>query len=404
MPSENIDSASLHSLVSGLLRRGDSDWTLWERRSIAEVTLGLLFRINITIPAPPKSGNISLGKDLVESIQTALPEFVSEPKISSSLKKKALLMTQSWIKNNSKSLLRSFTLMKNDPSCDHFARWAIERDWPYHVARLGSLVDEPIFPHLAKTLGLSIKEEKTLLIESSNINLIRLMSERYAATGHLPPQEMIDAYLLSVLTRGRYYQYLASLKGGYYVWHSARNYVLNPVEHISDINNFSNRLVELFLAGMICRGAMEEGSDEKVINSWAENIRKLKAHSLFLPKESDYNKAVSIAVEHAKKYDLQFRWPRLDTILEGTLHNFILPLIGIAAGLFTFDISDSHYLAMAAHEGVHFVARPFAESLVSTIEESTRKSTPYLKYLAKNGTQRVFAITKDDLIHSIEEG
>src|SRR5205085_2740367 len=51
----HVDSASIHSLISALLRR-ESDWTHWETAATADVTLAILLNKKIIVPSPPKPG------------------------------------------------------------------------------------------------------------------------------------------------------------------------------------------------------------------------------------------------------------------------------------------------------------------------------------------------------------
>ncbi len=319
-PFHQVDSASLHSLISALVRREPPDWTPWERLAVAEVTLSLLFRSHVYIPAPPRRSQYRSGAFLVDHIFEILSEFVVDVPIKAELRSGALEATKAWVDQDEERLRTAYTRFKDDPSAEVFTRWAISRDWVYHLRRFGTLVDGPTFEEVSKVLRWSSEEKKAVRRMSKEQKLVALWSERCLEKREFPPQEILDGYLVSALLRGRYYQTLAAGAGGNYVWHSLRNYVMEPIIALTDFESFRDRLVELYLAGIVCRGAMEEGSDRDVITSWAENVRKLRSRTLVIPRESEPERAKNLAVDIAKKCELDLRWKRLERILRVCHH------------------------------------------------------------------------------------
>lgn len=395
-PFHQVDSASLHSLISALVRREPPVWTPWERLAVAEVTLSLLFRSHVYIPAPPKRRQYHAGVFLVDHILEILNEFVADVPYKPKLRSNALEHTKLWVDRDPENLRVAYRRFKDDPSAEVFTRWAISRDWVYHFRRFGTLVDDPTFDEVAKVLRWSSKERKVVRRMSKEQKLIELWSELCREKREFPPQEVLDGFLVSALLRGRYYQDLAAGAGGDYVWHSFRNYVMEPITPLTDFESFRDRLVELYLAGIVCRGAMEEESDQDVIISWADNVRKLRRRTLVIPRESEPERAKNLAVNIAKDCELHIRWERLERILEGTVHSFVT-LVGIAAGTLTYLGTASHLVSVAAHIETERLVRPYAENLVETIKEAATGSTVYLSRLAETGMQRVFAVTTADL-------
>jgi len=287
-PAEQIDSASIHSLISALVRRGGPSWTGWERLAPAEVTLSLLFRSNVRIPPLPKGPGSRHGTALVDHILEVLDEFVADAHVASKRKQDAIQSAKSWVQSAPQTLQQAYGRFKEDPSSDVFTRWAVARDWLYHVGRLGSLIDDPTFDEVAEVLQWSPQEKRSIRRQSKEPRLVRLWSEKCREHGELPPQEIVDGYLVSSLLRGRYYRDLALLCGGNYVWHSFRNYVIEPVAELSRFDLFADRLTEVYLAGIVCSSAMEWDSDEEVVRSWAENVRRLRSRTvLFRGKQTE---------------------------------------------------------------------------------------------------------------------
>ena len=233
--TEQIDSSSLHSLISALVRKEKRGWTQWERVAVAEVTLGLLYRSDVGIPPPPKGSGRRYGPTLLDYVFEILREYVTDAQPAARNKAEAIDSAKSWAKSHPRMLLKSYARFKEDPSSEVFTRWEISRDWLYHLGRLGSLIDEPTFDEVADVLKFSPQEQKSIRRQSKERRLVQLWSENCREKGEFPPQEIIDAYLLSALLRGRYYHDLAIKCGGNYVWHSFRNYVLEPITEISRV-------------------------------------------------------------------------------------------------------------------------------------------------------------------------
>lgn len=397
--TEQIDSASLHTVISGLIHQANDDCTEWERRSLAEVTLSLLLRANVGIPPPPGRGVPSHAPALVDNIYDILRDFVSDANVHPETKKQALVLTKSWIENNPARLRDAYGLLKGDPSYAPFIRWSIARNWPYHVSRLGTLVDKATFGELACVLGWSRQEQQAVRRFSRKLDSVEYWSRKYRETGEWPPQEVVDGYSVSALIRGRYYQNLAHFYGGKgkYVWHPLRNYVLEPVVGLTELSLFRRRLVELYVAGMICAGAVEETDDQDIIRSWASNIHIMRSQSPTVPQEDDPEKAKTLAVNLAKQCNLDFRWKFLDKILQRARDYFVLPIIGMASGTFAFKASGSHEASLLAHSGADICIRPCWEQIAAKIDAAARHSKMRLGRLAQTGAQRVFAIKNDDL-------
>ncbi len=195
--AEQIDSASIHSLISALVRRDGPGWTQWERLALAEVTLSLLFRSNVRISPPPKGTRKRHGTALVDYILEILNEFVADARVAAQDKAAAILSAKSWVQSGPQTLQQSYARFKDDPSSELFTRWAIARDWPYHVGRLGSLIDDPTFDEVSNLLQWSPQEKRSIRRQSKELRLIRLWSENCREHGEFPPQEIVETVILS---------------------------------------------------------------------------------------------------------------------------------------------------------------------------------------------------------------
>ena len=117
---------------------------------------------------------------------------------------------------------------------------------------------------------------------------------------------------------------------------------------------------------------------------------------LAVPKRDSKVDAVRTAVRAAKACDLQVKWHRLDSMLEKAAHWFVLPLVGIAAGVTATVASSSHAAGMLAHSAAEGIAKPYTDSLSNSIKVALTNRL-YLPRMAEKGVQRLFAVRKQDL-------
>jgi hypothetical protein len=356
----------------------------------------LLFHPKMSVPPPPKHGKVR-EPSLVDNVYEILGDYVQQQEFPERQKENALSLTKSWVHNEASFLRDRYSAMRQDPSCDALIRWNTANDWAYHVSRLRGLLDASTFDETASVLQWSPAEKQSVRRWHKDITVVKLWSTNCAERGSLPPRELVDGWLVSSLIRSRYYQYLADANHGEYVWHPYRNYVLRPVTQLSDFRPFDNHLVELYLAGMICRGAMEEESDPEIVISWAENIKKLKARALLIPEERNHDGARNLAVLIAKETNLRFRWVRMERILEGAADKFVLPLIGIATGMYVALETGFEGYSLLGHLGSETFARPYVESVESKLRKILEGSKVRLKRLAKGGARRIFAVMKSEI-------
>lgn len=391
-----IDSASVHDAISGLSRRGALDWSDWEKRALYEVTLSLLFRPRVHIPPPPRRGPSGV-TGLVDPVMEILRDFISEPSVTLQKKKAALQATKLWVERHADEIRSTFERSRSDPSLDPFVRWHVEWEWPYHVGRLGGLVDPQMEHEVRTILGWSQNDQKNVRSWGSDLRVVELWSGRFKATGQLPPQVLVDGWLVSALLRGRYYQEIARSVGGDFIWSPFRDYALEPVVTLTEFDDFKKDLTKPVLAGLICRGAMEERSERDAIVSWAENIRRFRTKPVRILPEDDLGKAEKKAVDVARRCDFQFQWQKLEVMLEGTVVHFLSSVVGIAAGLFALATSNSHSAPVVAHVGSEWIARPFIHDVAEKVYLGFTRSSFRLKGLAHSGARRLFALAKKDL-------
>ena|SRR5437867_2453702 len=396
MWTQQIDSMSLHTVISGLLRVKSAPPTNWERRSLAEVTLSLLYRAHVEISPPPKLSRSKPLTNLVDHVYDELKDFVSDAATDTRMSAAAKLAVNEWVSKDIQRVKRTYDSWLRDTSAEAWTRWAIERDWPYHVGRLGSLVDDAFFDSVAKVLGWSGPEKKRIKEEARNTRLVHHWSEECRLSGKLPPPDFLQGYQVSSLLRGRYYQELVKKQRGTYVWHPMRNYVCEPVVELTELTSLADRLVELYLAGLICFGAASEEQEESVVHEWAANIRKIRENVIQIPLQTERDRAVNNAVDLFRSCGLTLRGQKLEKALEwGT--ELTLNVIGMAAGIIAVAETGSHIAYAPAHTAAEATARPYVGAVAQRLQGMTTHSRTYLAHVARRGVERFFVVTDEEI-------
>ncbi len=392
-----VDSSTVHSTISALTRRDGLPWTGWERTALSELTIGLLYRTDVRIPKPPNGGGHTGGENLSDVIFNTLSDSISEQSFTPTIGSRALVSTKQWVNSDLDRIREAYKQFKLDPSSEVWTRWAVERDWPYHVLRLNSLVDESTISEVAAVLNWSEEEQADVRVMGGNLELVRWWSRRLRDDGELPPQQYIDGYRVAGLIRGRYYYEVAKSVNGKNIWHPSRNYILDSVNSTTSFAGLGDRKVQAFLAGIICVSALEESSEMEAVKSWAENIRNIRSRVLDIAPETDNTIAGETAARLARDCELRLVWSKLDKILQLAENCFVIPLVGIATGTIARSLGAPNEVAALAGGSAGFLSRPFADRLRLEIYDGIIGSDPVLKRMARTGVQRLFAVTEGDL-------
>jgi hypothetical protein len=196
-----------------------------------------------------------------------------------------------------------------------------------------------------------------------------------------------------------YYHFLASSLDGRFIWHPFRNYLFSPVDTVTTFSGCKDRLVEVFLAGLICVLATEQKAENDITACWAHNVDTIFLKRNFkkkIPRESDPEKAARLAADLVHEFGLQVPPGRIGSYLmkaEEVFRN----LLGAAAGLCALAATGSHAQAMVAHSTTELGVRPFTERVTVQIADSIAKSRRRMTRKAREGVERLFSVTTEDL-------
>lgn len=389
-----IDSASIHAVVSAIARGRITNSTDWEMYAIQEMTLGIIMRKRFMITPPPDLGQQKVSS-LTDHIYDKLNICISKNIPDATKKRKALGLTKKYVSEHKQEIRTCLSnLMQDETNFQPFIDWAISEDWPYHVARLGGLIDNSFSTQVAGILDLSKADYKELKTLCSNFNVVKRWSDTFREKNKYPQEDgVIEGYIYSALIRGIYYLELANQVGGEYVWHRIRDHVLSPVSSLTKYENLNDYKTHLYLAEIICTGAVTEKKRDKTVQSWADNLFRLRTRNLRIVKENDKKKALTSAINIAEKCNFTFPEGKLYKIVDKAMGCFPT-LVGIAVGSVT-SIFTTSVGGEAVEAGVEFKVRPYSEKVHSKIKKVYNRHR--IKTLASKGAKRMFAVNEEDV-------
>jgi hypothetical protein len=339
-----IDRASIRNAVSALERGKEwREWTKWDSYALSQATLTLMLCpcINLTFAVDKYRGPFA------DALRILSDEprwgLGPSPELSLGDSKAGLARVKKEIVERPETFRGALAAVRSDSDNFHpWIDWVIRTNWVETVRQEGSLLDNRFVEELGPLLGAPVQEIKRMLTKCS--------SESYV-TGivgdHLnpPPDEIVQAFMMSVLLRGRLIEERSSIVDGQYAFHPLREPALTPItEPQLDGTNIPESALRL--ATIIVSSALQQPSPERRASSWASNIalvRRLLHYEQCLPFDDGKSggSAIDEAVGIVKDFNLNVEWPTakkyLDLMFEGLFGesiSFVSLVVGIPSLVF----------------------------------------------------------------------
>ncbi len=377
MTKAQIDSASLYD-VSLALGRADARASYeWEWKQSLTVTAALISGRQTTIAASPTTVGQSSGA--FGRITDGLSLIIAETDMAPETYLLAMTRTKRWARRNI-ALLRSSIrdITSNTQGESNAARWLdahLEGEWVNHSIRYRGLFDACFSGIVAEVLDVPTKDVTCALSSSGDARLVaRLARER---PNNEQFQTIRDAYLISTLLRGRYYEHRAELTNRQVLSHPIRAAVRKRVPK-SNIMAVDVSNTEVFLSNIVLAGAYSERSHEARAEQWARGVMSLRtACTQFNLEPKPDEVAIEVAIDAAKKAQIAPGYKKIKRIIDWTLD----------LGLAGFGLQFGGFGGAAA--GL-VVSRVIGESAAS--ERTAKAFTSrrgYLRRLATLGPGRI---------------
>src|ERR1035437_3490496 len=212
-----IDSASVHSALAALSRRGDRDLSAWDHQSLIDCTYLLLFHKIGIVPGP---GDYRGASGLFEHVVARL-HSLEERKFSTT---QALRSTRAWLTKSASDIRIAWDRTRAQPEFPVWAATQRELFWLHHVRMHMSLFNPEIVPHIASLLNVSANELQRLNLMSQNERTVGLWARSRGEDARLAN----DAWLVAALIRGKVHEYIAAQNGLHLAGHPFRKLIEKP--------------------------------------------------------------------------------------------------------------------------------------------------------------------------------
>ena len=326
-----IDHASISSAIAALKFRDAKRLSPWDRQCLTDATYMLLFHNVGIVPGPSDFRGAS---GLFTQVISTLPSLVSGRLKTAN----ALRSTKMWMTRSQSTIQGIWLAAQSDRDSVVWAALMRELFWVDHVRMHGALFDLELLSYTASLLQCSPDDLRRVHNRSRSEATVRA----WLKTVHSSPEASLanDAYMLAILLRGRFHEYVAADSGLHLAGHPFRNLVRRPLgpatpEPVSNSEDYFVRV--------IVGSALLETTDERRVSRWVENIKKardaLAVHRIALPHTAIDSDAETLAAEAAKRAGISTTYARLLRELDaaaalgigGLLLVSISPWLGLAA-------------------------------------------------------------------------
>lgn len=323
-----IQGASAYEIVSVLSTPRPEQNYQWAWQSALEVGCALMTTHHIRLAPSPSGHGIPSG--VYASLLKGLSDMVVHKVPSDEVKELATHRTKEWARKNGDKLRRELSNLKADEQ--NFGRWLHWNTtgvWTEMTQRMDGLVDPAFVAHIARILGIP-------KVDLASICLRARDPREAAHFAHEPDTDqarmLSDAFVLSALIRGRYYNYVAQQAGWQILHHPVRSAVLPPLPRGSR-NAFPLPNSAYYLSNVLLAAAFAESSPERRVALWAENVHKARmavlSDEVELPQKPSDDSALSTAVDAAKRIGIT-AYPRRTSIILDEVLNLTLA-VGVGA-------------------------------------------------------------------------
>jgi hypothetical protein len=258
----------------------------------------------------------------------------------------------------------------------------VENIWEENAHRLGGLFNEEFIPTLELFVDVPRAELQRVWRKSSDTRVVAEYARKWPDDSDFALMQ--EAYLVSLLMRGRYHESIAKYTSSQLMHHPVRRSVLwagsslPPRTMMHDVPN-----TMFYMALILLLSAFGERRRTHRINLWAENLNRIRKAALiedidFAHKRSD-DVAVRVVLREAKRLGLRAHPKWIEKGIDiglvlgtGILTSFALsPFAGLAVGVATSLATERKKLgeAFASHTISSTHLSRLAHSLPGRVQE-----------------------------------
>jgi len=392
-----MDLASIAHAVAALecgRGKGWRQWTAWDKYVLGQATLALLLYGPIQMTSRSERRGGAFG-DVLRILSRSDPWQVAiTGSLTAAEEEKAITVARQRISVEEGDIRGGLDRVMADSSNFHpWIDWVIRTTWEDTVKQNGNLIDDRFEPEIARILRFSTAEKKQLKADCGNVHAIRSWIRPLSP----PPPEVIQAFVLSALLRGRLIEIQAEQAKNHYAFHPLREPVLSPIGQ-PKLEGHRVPPSARRLAAIIVSSALTHRSPESGACSWADNISVVRRamhyeSAIHFSDNQGEGAAVDEAVKIARDLELQIEWAPVNLI-----HDEVATLGGFKqlAGIVLAPIG--HLKAKAAKWVVIKTLGPGLKRLLESTAAALERNPFLLRRLAdisENTPGKIFMNTSD---------
>ncbi|WP_157252214.1 hypothetical protein [Nonomuraea typhae] len=309
-----IDTASLYEVIEALDRQRPADNHVWAWQSAVEATCMIVFTENLRLAAGPTGEGAASGA--YGLLRSRFDGQLAGAAPSARVAAAARTGTLRWARRNTLRIRQTKERLERQESFQRWLTWCIENAWVEKSARHRGLFDATFVPHISRILDIPVRDLERLRAASSVPDRL----ERLIASGARSAEfhATREAYVVSLLLRGRYHDSVARDSGWQIVHHPVRHAVL-PAMRAPAGQSFALSMPETFLANIILASAFSQRRSVR-LGSWAENVlaarRAYRTGALDAPLARHPRDPVASAVHAARTLHIRCHRETFDRTLD----------------------------------------------------------------------------------------
>ena len=292
-----IDSATLHDAFGALTAGKRAQWNPWMAKNLVDSTWLLLFDNVHLVPGPRHSGT-----GAVPGHEARLVSRIPELLLRKPPNPQAIASTRRWLSHPNKPVREAWNATTR---FGEFAEWAsyLRRTWwPVHFAANQCLFTADDSKWLADLLNVS---ETTLLEAQRQSESEKNVQNWSKGKGGDVAELAGQAYLASILARGKYHEYFARSNQLQLIAHPVRNSITTRTNKPQPIPAANS---EMRFVNILIGSALLEPTSNQRIELWIDNIARARqaitSNAIVLPDTVQSTDADNHAIMSARRISI----------------------------------------------------------------------------------------------------
>lgn len=302
MTASYLDGAAILGALEALDSRRPGHANQWAFRCVVEVTTALLVVPEIALSPIPELHRGATGPygDVLAEFAEVVEQVSADPE----QRKQALGNTRRWAIQNEDRLRGALGDLHESPCYREWLEWLMRKQWPDHIQRHGGLFEQTFRAPIAAALGMSVPD-----LDRAGQHAVTSdgMAEVIARPDSEVGQIVCDAFALSTLLRGRYYEGLCKKTGTHILHHPIREPILMRLPQRGTVAlPYSN--TAHYLSSIIVACAYNE-SERHRPKAWASSVKvaraRIRSGELDVADKPTDAVALTVAARGAKRIGLR---------------------------------------------------------------------------------------------------